>query len=265
MLKKAEKLLLLVRIMFLNPIEFFDRLEAITTSRWEKWFGKRVQYPVMNVTEVIAQITSLFQSELTTYHKEAIDTIEFEVAKRMRSLEGIAPFTTAHNADFSLARLCYITCRILKPDIVVETGVAYGVTSAFILKALQVNDKGILYSIDLPPLGKDANNFVGYLVPEELKDRWVLHRGVSKRVLPNLLSQLKKVDIFIHDSLHTYWNIWRELQLVTPYLSRPAAVIADDIQNNVAFQEWVLKTKPSTWLTFQEENKDSVSGVAVFL
>jgi len=265
MLKKVEKLLLLVRIMFLNPIEFFDRLEAITTSRWEKWFGKRVQYPVMNVTEVIAQITSLFQSELTTYHKEAIDTIEFEVAKRMRSLEGIAPFTTAHNADFSLARLCYITCRILKPDIVVETGVAYGVTSAFILKALQVNDKGILYSIDLPPLGKDANNFVGYLVPEELKNRWVLYRGVSKRVLPNLLSQLKKVDIFIHDSLHTYWNIRRELQLVTPYLSRPAAVIADDIQNNVAFQEWVLKTKPSTWLTFQEENKDSVSGVAVFL
>ena len=138
--------------------------------------------------------------------------MESEVAKRMQLLEGIAPFTTAHHADFSLARLCYIVCRLLKPDIVVETGVAYGVTTAFILKALESNGKGNLHSVDLPPLGKNAYKFVGYLVPEELKDRWVLHRGVSKRVLPKLLPQLKKVDIFVHDSLHTYWNIRYELQ-----------------------------------------------------
>ncbi len=263
-MKNNKKLSLLAQIALRNPLEFLDRLEAIVTSRWEKWFGKQVRYPFADATEAIARIASLFQNG-ETHYKEETKTIESELVKQMRTLEGIAPFTTAHHADFSLARLCYVACRLLRPDIVVETGVAYGVTTSFVLKALQLNSRGTLHSVDLPPLGKDADSFVGYLVPKELRDRWVLHRGVSKRVLPNLLPQLKNVDIFIHDSLHTYWNIRLELQIVTPYLSHPAIVIVDDIQNNTAFKEWVLKVKPSAWLTFQEENKDSISGVAVFL
>jgi hypothetical protein len=42
-------------------------------------------------------------------------------------------------------------------------------------------------------------------------------------------------------------------------------VIADDIQSNLAFQEWVLKTRPAKWWTFEEKDKDSVAGLAVFL
>jgi hypothetical protein len=259
---KITKSLLLAQIMFRNPPEFLDRLEAAATSRLEKRIGRQFQYPAISATETIAKVRELFQGEVNL---DEVEKLESEVAKRMQLLEGIAPFTTAHHADFSLARLCYIVCRFLRPDIVVETGVAYGVTTAFILKALESNGKGNLHSVDLPPLGKNADKFVGYLVPEELKDRWVLHRGVSKRVFPELLPQLKKVDIFVHDSLHTYWNIRYELQSVTPYLSRPAIVIADDIQNNSAFQEWALKTSPTTWWTFQETDKDSVAGLAVFL
>ena len=37
---------------------------------------------------------------------------------------------------------------------VVETGVAHGVTSRFILEALERNGRGFLWSIDLPPLEK---------------------------------------------------------------------------------------------------------------
>jgi len=259
---RITKYLLLAQIAFRNPPEFLDRLEMIVTSRWEKWLRKQFPYPIISARETITKLTELFQGKVNL---EELGKLESEVAKRMKLLKGIAPFTTAHHADFSLARLCYIVCRLLRPDIVVETGVAYGVTTAFILKALESNGKGNLHSVDLPPLGKNADKFVGYLVPEELKDRWVLHRGVSKRVFPKLLPQLKKVDIFVHDSLHTYWNIRYELQSVTPYLSRPAIVIADDIQNNPAFQEWALKASPTTWWTFQETDKDSVAGLAVFL
>jgi predicted O-methyltransferase YrrM len=41
----------------------------------------------------------------------------------------------------------------MSPNIVLETGAAYGVTSAFIVQALEVNRKGTLISVDLPPLG----------------------------------------------------------------------------------------------------------------
>lgn len=67
-------------------------------------------------------------------------------------LESGGPFTQTHNADFASGRLCYLVCRVLMPTIVLEKGVAYGVTSAFILQALALNGKGKLLSVDLPPL-----------------------------------------------------------------------------------------------------------------
>ncbi len=122
-----------------------------------------------------------------------------------------------------------------------------------------------MVSIDLPPIARHADYYAGYLIPENLKDRWTLYRGTSKRVLPKLLSQLGKVDMFVHDSLHTYWNIRRELELISPYLSRPSIVIADDIQDNSAFLEWVKREQPTHWAAFREEWRDSLAGFAVFV
>ena len=56
------------------------------------------------------------------------------------------------NAGLELGRLCYVLCRFQKPGKVIETSVANGATSAFILQALGKNGGGELYSIDLPPL-----------------------------------------------------------------------------------------------------------------
>jgi hypothetical protein len=47
--------------------------------------------------------------------------------------------------------MLYAIVRAYKPDIVVETGVARGASSSFILCAMHENGKGHLYSIDLPP------------------------------------------------------------------------------------------------------------------
>ncbi|MBA2712755.1 MAG: hypothetical protein H0U55_04255 [Rubrobacteraceae bacterium] len=45
-------------------------------------------------------------------------------------------------ADSVIARLCYLACRLTSPEIVVETGVAYAVSSAYILVALRVPSYG---------------------------------------------------------------------------------------------------------------------------
>lgn len=42
----------------------------------------------------------------------------------------------------------YLLMRLLKPASVMETGVAAGVSSCFILQAMQDNNKGHLYSIE---------------------------------------------------------------------------------------------------------------------
>jgi predicted O-methyltransferase YrrM len=46
-------------------------------------------------------------------------------------------------------KIFYILMRKIKPKIVVETGVSFGITSSFILQAMEENGFGTLYSIDL--------------------------------------------------------------------------------------------------------------------
>ena len=256
-----NKIYLLLKSFLISPYEFLDRIESIITPRLEKYLFSSFDYNQVNSTNSLKLISDFFGSELDL---EDIVKFEYDLLKGMQSLENLAPFSTKHHGDLSLGRICYSICRLLNPEVVVETGVAYGVTTSYILKALDMNNKGMLYSIDLPPLGKNADSFVGYLVPNNLKSRWILYRGTSKRVLPNLLPILNSVDVFVHDSLHTYWNIRRELKMITPYLSRPSAVIADDIHGNRAFMEWIERSKPNFWLTFKEEKKESVGGVAIF-
>jgi len=64
----------------------------------------------------------------------------------------------------------YCIIRATKPEIIVETGVANGASSTFILSALEKNNKGKLFSIDLP--SKDIQTKeIDWLIPNNLKYR----------------------------------------------------------------------------------------------
>lgn len=256
-----QKSLALARIGIVRPAEFLDRVEAIITTKLDILFRQDRDQSIQDIENAYTDIEKIFG---TPVNWEGVDKIEHEVQHKMIHLREIAPFTTMHHADFCLAKMIYALCRLLKPEIVVETGVAYGVTTAFILQAMESNQTGRLISIDLPPLGKNSDAFVGFLVPDRLRARWQLYRGTSKRLLPVLLPQLGMINLFVHDSLHTYWNIRRELNLIAPYLSRPSAVVVDDADDNRAFIEWVNRIKPSHALSFRQSLKRNVGGVAIF-
>jgi predicted O-methyltransferase YrrM len=143
----------------------------------------------------------------------------------------------------------YVFCRITRPDVVVETGVHYGSSSAFILQALHDNHSGRLYSIDLPDAKyvrddgmpqHDAINpaNIGYSVPTELRDRWTLIRGDAKEKLPELLASLGSVDIFHHDSAHTYDHMHFEYETAWPKIRTGGALMSDDITWSNAFLDF---------------------------
>lgn len=169
-----------------------------------------------------------------------------------------------HAGDLALARACYAACRAVRPTHVVETGVAQGVTSFFILSALEANGHGELHSIDLPPLADVWADKVGVCVPTHLHHRWRLHRGTTRRVLRPLLRDLQRVGVFVHDSLHTYSTMTFELQAIVPYLTRPAVVVADDIDRNEAFFEFERAAAPSSAAAILEAGKNTCFGVALF-
>ena len=153
----------------------------------------------------------------------------------------------------------YVIVRALQPQVVVETGVAAGISSAFILKALSDNSRGALYSIDLPGkyctpppdiarflspkslTGQISEERVGFAVPDILKDRWTLALGKSSQVLPGLLKQLGKVDLFLHDSEHTYENMMFEFTTVWDYLVPGKLLLSHDIHWNHSFGDFCKK------------------------
>src|SRR5690606_30419760 len=71
--------------------------------------------------------------------------------------------------------LLYFLVRWRRPRVVVETGVAAGYSSLAVLSSLRANGFGKLYSSDFPYFRlKDPEQYVGCLVPDELRSGWEL-------------------------------------------------------------------------------------------
>jgi len=138
----------------------------------------------------------------------------------------------------SATEILYIITRILEPKTVVETGVASGISSTYILQALKDNGRGELYSIDISTQIPRDTKQVGWIIPQELRYRWHLIRGSSSEKLLPLLKSLGKIDIFLHDSLHTYENMLWEYKTVWHFIRRDGILLSHDIQLNKAFSDF---------------------------
>jgi predicted O-methyltransferase YrrM len=126
----------------------------------------------------------------------------------------------------------YSLVRAMRPSVVVETGVCYGASSAYILEALRLNGRGVLYSIDLGNAPDEPPN--DFFVRPALKDRWRLIIGDSRRELPRLLARLGQIDLFHHDSLHTYEHMMWEYETAFPHLGANGVLSSHDVRTIVS-------------------------------
>lgn len=149
-------------------------------------------------------------------------------------------------------RALYAMVRNLQPALVVETGVCNGFSTAILLEALRRNGTGHVHSIDLPEVAGDieggkqfwagkggavvpAGRPSGWLVPEKLKGQWSLHLGTSADLLPPLLERLGEIDVFIHDSEHSFENQIFEFRLAWRHLRAGGLLAASDLNASRAF------------------------------
>ena len=162
----------------------------------------------------------------------------------IRELEakGIRPgpesFQAWNDGDAGLVRAIWCLIRHMNPQKVVETGVAHGVTSRCILEALARNGDGHLWSIDLPPLENCWRTQVAAAVGDGHEDRWSYIAGSSRRRLPELLSRLGKIDLFVHDSLHSERNVRFELDRAWAASGPIGAIVVDDVDANWGFRSF---------------------------
>lgn len=170
-----------------------------------------------------------------------------ESVEKHRDLIGKGWAEKLSGGPTSAILFCFVAARLAKPEIVVETGCATGWTNTLLLFALSRSDKGHLYSIDIPPkAGQHSMDWTlpdglapGFLVPESLRSRWTLMLGDVRDHLGPLLGRHRPIDLFFHDSDHTYAHMMWEYTTVWPHLSEGALLVSDDISWNTAFRDFV--------------------------
>jgi hypothetical protein len=152
----------------------------------------------------------------------------------------------------------YYLVRIVKPEKIIETGVFHGLTSMWILKALEDNNYGKLVSIDLPR--RDWNKFFpnkkmgaghqseeelpenqdpGWLIPEDLRSRWELLIGPSESLLENEVKK-SRVDFFIHDSDHSFKTMKFEIETILNY-NRKSFIAVDNYDHSKFIYQLLAK------------------------
>ncbi len=127
----------------------------------------------------------------------------------------------------------YCLVRALKPRLVVETGTADGLGTALLAQALTNNaltgSPGELLSFDIDPQS-------GWLLDTPTFEGVRLVIGDALTTLPSELDG-RKVDLFIHDSDHSYEHERAELDLAVLHGSNELVLVSDNAHATTALRE----------------------------
>src|SRR5215213_10666957 len=260
-MRSVEPLINLALLLSRRPREFRDRVAGYADLGLERLWRSSPAYETARWQGVLRDIGEHLGRVTEILDEPALEEIEDDTRRLLEDIRAKDPFSPRWAADSRFARLGYLLCRLISPSVVLETGVAYGVSSAFILRALEENGGGMLHSVDLPPLRTEYERFWGVAVPDALRGRWRLHRGSSARILPPLLEETRTVDLFVHDSLHTHRNMSREFDTVWPRLRSGGVILADDVERNRAFGE-LRQKNPALWRVVQDREESPLHGRA---
>jgi hypothetical protein len=168
------------------------------------------------------------------------------------------------DGDSSLSRAAWCVTLHTAPETVIETGVAHGVTSRIVLEALAQNDRGHLWSIDLPfPFDHRLHGETGVVVTEACRSRWSYLEGTSRQRLPALVAEVGHLDMFIHDSLHTAENTVFEMEQAAAGLSAGGVMLVDDIDSHQGFATFAGRHPEYQTILCPSADRDGIFGIAV--
>lgn len=224
-----------------------NRLEALVEDRFR--YRRRPTYAICEDWQ--DRLHAAAGHPGTCQETEAFEQVWRVISARLRAQGfriGPESYFGWNDGDLGLTRAIWCLIRHLRPAHVVETGVGHGITTRFILEALDRNGSGRLWSIDLPPVDPAVAAQVGAAVEGDCAGRWTLLRGTSRQLLPRLLRQLGRIDLFIHDSLHTARNVRFEINRAQRALQPSGFIVVDDIDLNSAFAESVRDLPEQRWL-----------------
>lgn len=175
----------------------------------------------------VASITGASLRDCLTWFQELETDIELLAHIKVKAKMSPRRGTTDTDVRFGRRLAWYAIVRATRPQLVVETGTDKGLGSLVLASALLRNGAGRLTTVDINP---ESGALIG--------GKWsaVIHQVVETSA--SYLPRLQGVDLFIHDSDHSYENESREYISVTSALSSRAMVISDCAHESSALFDW---------------------------
>jgi len=168
------------------------------------------------------------------------------------------------DGDSSICRAAWCCVLHTRPEVVIETGVAHGVTSRIVLEALQLNDCGHLWSVDLPyPFDHQLHVQTGAAVTAACRTRWSYIEGSTRNRLPPLVDEIGHVEIFIHDSLHTPRNVIFEMEQAASAMRPGGIMLVDDIMTHNGFATFLKRHPGYQTIICPSEDRQGMFGIAI--
>jgi predicted O-methyltransferase YrrM len=155
-------------------------------------------------------------------------------------------------------QLIYNLILMLKPNKILEFGVANGWSTLSILEGCKKNNKGSLLSIDMPYFFKNAKFLIANLIKKKKIDNWKLI--ISPQI--NFLLKLNKeeYDFCHYDSDKTYQGRMLAYKKIWIALRKGGILISDDISDNLAFFNFTKTVKTKTYIV---KYKNKFLGIAI--
>lgn len=189
---------------------------------------------VSYVAETFEELTHL--GVLAEIHERMANTPGLE--REVRRLALIGPQKYVRLDRIAL----YLLVRIARPAVVVETGTRWGLGSYFIARALEENGSGRLFTFDLGVAGSRAEyswpqgeTELAFLLPPRLRSLTTVVEGDALATLPEQLPRCPPVDLFYHDSHHSFDHMWAEFTLVYPRMRAGGLFVSEDTDQNEAW------------------------------
>ena len=183
----------------------------------------------------LAVPTEEFVHKITSSNYDKLDVIYPDIFKKAQNIVEALPVKMGGAGDIELL---YFLSEHVKATKVIETGVAHGWSSLALLLSLSKRENTQLISTDMPYPKMNNEDYVGCVVPKDLKEPWKLIRQADKNALPKALASFEVIDLCHYDSDKTYQGRMWAYPLLWDKLRTEGIFISDDIGDNIAFRDF---------------------------
>ena len=169
------------------------------------------------------------------FGKKTFNTLVFLYSEEIKKAQNIVADCPVNMGGEGAISFLYHIVNEVNPKTILETGVAYGWSSL----AIKDFDNALLISNDMPYIKMNNEDYVGCVVPDNLKSKWQLQRLPDIKGIPLALKKFNNsIDLCHYDSDKSYTGRMWSSPILWKALKVGGLFISDDINDNLAFKHF---------------------------